>query len=142
MAWNAPLELDFTLAPAGTPLGGNKTVTHFQHQGPLRILQSLYPQCQASYYNVLVPPPGRPAGGDTLNMRWGVAPGVHGLVTTPGATRFYKTDGEPALQRTAITFAVYWQHIPEWNGSRWNPSLSAVRLLKTGLPYHRHRAPK
>ena len=54
-----------------------------------------------------MPPPGGLAGGDTLNMRWGVAPGAHGLVTTPGATRFYKTVGEPALQRTASTFAAH-----------------------------------
>ena len=28
-----------------------------------------------------------------------VAPGAHGLVTTPGATRFYRSLGEPARQR-------------------------------------------
>ena len=142
MPWNSSLELDYSLAPVGTPLGGNKTVAHFQHQGPLRILQSLYPQGQAICHNVLVHPPGGLAGGDTLDMHLGVAPNAHGLVTTPDATRFYKTDGEPALQRTGITFAAHSQHIPEWSGTRWKPSLSAVALLKPGLSYHRQTAPK
>lgn len=104
MAWNASLELDYTLRPS---MGGNKTVAHFQHQGPLRILQSLYPEGQGICHNVLVHPPGGLAGGDMVDMRLNVAPGAHGLVTTPGATRFYRTDGEPALQRTAITLAAH-----------------------------------
>ncbi|MFZ2389898.1 MAG: urease accessory protein UreD, partial [Polaromonas sp.] len=36
MTWNATLALDYT-RQAG------KTVAHFRHNGPLRILQSLYP---------------------------------------------------------------------------------------------------
>ena len=102
MAWNASLELDYTLRPS---TGGNKTVAHFQHNGPLRILQSLYPEGPAICHNVLVHPPGGLAGGDTVDLRLNVAPGAHGLVTTPGATRFYRTDAEPALQRTAIAVA-------------------------------------
>ena len=86
-------------------MSGNKTVAHFQYQRLLRILQSLYPRGQAICHNVLVHPPGGLAGGDTVNLRLNVATGAHGLVTTPGATRFYRTDGEPVLQRTAIAFA-------------------------------------
>ena len=107
MAWNASLELDYTLRPLGTPLGSNRTVAHFQHNGPLRILQSLYPEGQSICHNVLVHPPGGLAGGDTIDLRLKVATGAHGLVTTPGATRFYRTDGEPAAQRTAITLAAH-----------------------------------
>ena len=104
MTWNASLELDYTLRQS---MGGNKTVAHFQRQGPLRILQSLYPEGQGICHNVLIHPPGGLAGGDTANLRLNVATGAHGLVTTPGATRFYRTEGEPALQRTAITLAAH-----------------------------------
>ena len=103
MTWNATLELSYALrntvpaAPAGT-----KTVAHFAHSGPLRILQSLYPEGDAICHNVVVHPPGGLVGGDTLDIRVNVAAGAHGLVTTPGATRFYRSDGELALQRTAI----------------------------------------
>ncbi|MBT9477458.1 urease accessory protein UreD [Polaromonas sp.] len=96
MTWNASLALDYTRH-------ADKTVAHFRHDGPLRILQSLYPEGQAICHNVIVHPPGGLVGGDTLDLTFTVGAGAHGLVTTPGATRFYRSQGEPALQRTRIT---------------------------------------
>ncbi|MES2385821.1 MAG: urease accessory protein UreD [Pseudomonadota bacterium] len=95
MAWNATLSLDYSLQ-------AGKTVAHFRHDGPLRILQSLYPEGDAVCHNVLVHPPGGLVGGDTLDIAVTAATGSHGLITTPGATRFYKSLGETALQRTRI----------------------------------------
>jgi urease accessory protein len=95
MAWNATLSLDYSLQ-------AGKTVAHFRHDGPLRILQSLYPEGEAVCHNVLVHPPGGLVGGDTLDIAVTAAMGSHGLITTPGATRFYKSLGETALQRTHI----------------------------------------
>ena len=100
MTWKAHLDLHYCLRLSA---GGNKTVAQFKHNGPLRILQSLYPEGDSICHNVLVHPPGGLVGGDMLNVSISVAAGAHGLVTTPGATRFYRSDGEPALQRTAIT---------------------------------------
>jgi urease accessory protein len=51
---------------------------------------------------VLVHPPGGLVGGDTLDIQVKVGPGAHGLITTPGATRFYRSMGELALQRTSL----------------------------------------
>lgn len=95
MPWHAHLQLDYRRE-------SERTVARFQHDGPLRILQSLYPEGDAVCHNVLVHPPGGLVGGDTLDIRVSVAPGAHGLVTTPGATRFYKSDGETATQRSAL----------------------------------------
>ena len=95
MTWNASLALDYT-RQAG------KTVAHFRHSGPLRILQSLYPEGEAVCHNVIVHPPGGLVGGDTLDLQFTAGPGAHGLVTTPGATRFYRSTGETALQRTRL----------------------------------------
>jgi urease accessory protein len=95
MAWHATLSLDYSLQ-------AGKTVAHFRHDGPLRILQSLYPEGDAVCHNVLVHPPGGLVGGDTLDIAVTAATGSHGLITTPGATRFYKSLGEIALQRTRI----------------------------------------
>jgi urease accessory protein len=95
MTWNATLALDYT-HQAG------KTLAHFRHSGPLRILQSLYPEGDAICHNVLVHPPGGLVGGDTLDIDIEAAAGSHGLITTPGASRFYRSEGELALQRTRI----------------------------------------
>ena len=98
MPWHASLQLDYTLE-------GPRTVARHAHNGPLRILQSLYPEGDAVCHNVLVHPPGGLVGGDTLDITATVGPGAHGLVTTPGATRFYRSTGELALQRTHLTLA-------------------------------------
>lgn len=98
MSWQAHLTLDYSLR-------GGKTVAHFKHFGPLRILQSLYPEAEGICHNVIVHPPGGLVGGDTLDLRFRVASGAHGLVTTPGATRFYRSDGQIALQRAHLTVA-------------------------------------
>ncbi len=91
MTWHASLQLDYTR-------DGPRSVAHYLHDGPLRILQSLYPEGGTICHNVLVHPPGGLVGGDTLDIKLSVGPGAHGLVTTPGATRFYRSSGEVARQ--------------------------------------------
>ena len=98
MSWHAQLDLNYRLEAA-------RSVARHQHKGPLRILQSLYPEGDAICHNVLVHPPGGLVGGDTLDITVQVEPGAHGLITTPGATRFYRSAGELALQNTQIRVA-------------------------------------
>ena len=95
MTWHAKLALNYAQ-------GAGKTSVQFTHDGPLRILKSLYPEGQSICHNVLVHPPGGLVGGDVLDIDVQVAEGAHALVTTPGATRFYKSNGKPALQRTKL----------------------------------------
>lgn len=95
MAWRASLGLDYSLE-------GGRTVARFAHEGPLRILQSLYPEGDGVCHNVLVHPPGGLVGGDTLEVRVTGTAGSHGLVTTPGATRFYRSEGAEALQQVEV----------------------------------------
>ena len=92
MPWHARLQLDYTLE-------GTRTVARHAHNGPLRILQSLYPEGDAVCHNVLVHPPGGLVGGDLLDIRVQAHAGAHGLITTPGATRFYRSAGPLAEQR-------------------------------------------
>ena len=96
MTWHAKLNLDYTLE-------AGRTVARYAHDGPLRVLKSLYPEGDATCHNVLVHPPGGLVGGDTLQMEVSVANGAHGLVTTPGATRFYRSEGDTALQQATLT---------------------------------------
>ncbi len=96
MSWQATLSLAYARH-------GARVVARHEHSGPLRILQSLYPEGDAICHNVLVHPPGGLVGGDTLDIAVQAASGTHGLVTTPGATRFYRSEGPLALQTTRIT---------------------------------------
>lgn len=98
MPWHAQLELDYTSM-------ASRTVARHRHQGPLRILHSLYPEGDAICHNVLVHPPGGIVGGDTLDLSVTTGSGAHGLVTTPGATRFYRSQGQWARQLTCIRMA-------------------------------------
>jgi len=98
MAWRADLKLDYTFE-------SKRTVARYLHQGPLRILQSLYPEGNQICHNVLVHPPGGLVGGDTLDIQVNVAEGAHALISTPSATRFYKSGGQAALQQVTVTLA-------------------------------------
>lgn len=98
MGWRARLSLKLRLE-------AGRCVARFEHDGPLRILQTLYPEGDAISHNVLVHPPSGLVGGDTLDLDLHAGPGAHGLVTTPGASRFYRSAGEPAVQRTRIALA-------------------------------------
>lgn len=95
MSWHAQLELDYSQR-------ADRTSLQFHHQGPLRVLRSLYPEGPAICHNVLVHPPGGLVGGDSLDIQVRVGEHAHALVTTPGATRFYKTNGASASQTTRL----------------------------------------
>jgi urease accessory protein len=77
---------------------GARTVAHDRHEGPLRVLASLYPEAPSVCHHVLVHPPGGIVGGDTLQVDTELATGAHALITTPGATRFYRSAGATATQ--------------------------------------------
>jgi len=96
MTWHARLQIDYTLEQ-------QRSVARHSHSGPLRVLQSLYPEGDAVCHNVLVHPPGGLVGGDTLELHISASDTAHGLITTPGATRFYRSAGQPAVQQTNIT---------------------------------------
>lgn len=97
MPWCARVDLDYLRPP-----GSGRTVARFRHEGPLRLLQSLYPEGEGICHNVLIHPPGGLVGGDRLDIRIDAQAGSHGLVTTPGATRYYRSEGEAAVQDTRI----------------------------------------
>jgi urease accessory protein len=92
MSWLGHLNLQYSL-------GGRRTIALDRHHGPLRVLQRLYPEGEAVCHHVLVHPPGGLVGGDVLEIDAELASGTHALITTPGATRYYRSAGQPAVQR-------------------------------------------
>ncbi len=97
MPWHAHLDLQYRRDPSG------QTLLRHRHGGPLRVFKSLYPEGPAVCHNVIVHPPGGLVQGDRLEIDVTVAAGAHALVSTPGATRFYRNaSGEPAEQRVRL----------------------------------------
>jgi urease accessory protein len=91
MGWHARLQLDYHR-------DGERTTALDRHEGPLRVLQRLYPEGPGVCHHVLVHPPGGIVGGDRLELALQLGAGSHALLTTPGATRFYRSDGDAARQ--------------------------------------------
>ncbi len=98
MGWHGHLQLDYRR-------DGLRTIAHDRHHGPLRVLQRLYPEGDGVCHQVLVHPPGGIVGGDVLELDATLASGSHALITTPGATRFYRSNGPLAEQQVRATLA-------------------------------------
>ena len=90
MAWHGELALDYRCV-------SGRTIVRDRHSGPLRVLRALHPEGGVCH-SVLVHPPGGIVGGDVLAITATLGEGAHALVTTPGATRFYRSAGATAAQ--------------------------------------------
>jgi urease accessory protein len=90
-SWRAQLALEFER-------DGNKTVlTRRDSDGPLVVQKPLYPEGDEVCHAIVVHPPGGIAGGDELSLQ--VKTQGHALLTTPGATKWYRTAGPWASQK-------------------------------------------
>jgi urease accessory protein len=97
--WRAALDLEF--AKRGT----TTVLAHRRHHGPLALQKALYPEGPAVCHCIVLHPPGGIAGGDELTMRFRAGSGTHALLTTPGASKWYRSEAAPAAQRIDIDVA-------------------------------------
>jgi urease accessory protein len=107
VTWRAHLQLQYTLADG-------RCTGRDSHVGPLRVLKALHPEGPAICHHVLVHPPGGVVGGDELRVTARLDPGTHAVLTTPGATRFYRSEGAPARQHVAL-------HLADGARAEWLP---------------------
>ena len=89
--WLGRLDLNYVVR-------GNQTSLHHVHQGPLRILKSLYPECPSVCHNIMVHPPSGLIGSDRIEVNVQMAEATHAFITTPGATRFLGRSSQWATQ--------------------------------------------
>jgi urease accessory protein len=86
------------------PRGERTVLARKQQQGPLTVQRAFYPE-GAPCHLYLLHPPGGVVGGDQLEVRVQVAGGAHGLLTSPGAAKFYRSAGAMARQQQQLEVA-------------------------------------
>ena len=97
--WQARLSMEFARRH------GRSRIVGRSHEGPLLIQKPFYPEGHESCQVIIVHPPGGIVGGDQLQIDVQVGEDAHALVTTPGATRFYKSAGSEASQHVDLRLA-------------------------------------
>nr|ALA55546.1 urease accessory protein UreD [Providencia rettgeri] len=85
--------------------------TDKQHIGPLMVQRPFYPE-QGFAHTYLLHPPGGVVGGDKLLINIDVQGHAHALLTTPGATKFYRS--ARAIPRPGQTLTVAPNGFLEW----------------------------
>lgn len=89
--WQAELNLQFVNRADKTILASRT------QRGPLAVQRPFYPEGEVCHAYVLHPP-GGVVGGDELHLHFQVEQQAHALLTTPGATKFYRSAGLQAAQ--------------------------------------------
>jgi urease accessory protein len=69
------------------------------------VLQRLYPEGPAICHHVVVHPPGGIVGGDRLEFEATLGEGSHAVITTPGAARYYRSEGAMGVQQVRLALA-------------------------------------
>lgn len=103
-SWKASLALEFSFDDQKT------TLSRKVHDGPLVVQKPLYPEGGGVCHAIVVHPPGGIAGGDELVLEARSGRDASALLTTPGATKWYRSAG--AWARQSIAYDV--QGTLEW----------------------------
>lgn len=94
--WKARLDLRFERRGAKTVLA------HREQSGPLTLQKPFYPEGDETCHCIVLHPPGGIVGGDELALSLSIESGAHALITTPGATKWYRSDNIEAAQQIDI----------------------------------------
>lgn len=96
--WSAKLDLNLARRHGRTAMVSKRQL------GPLSVQRSFYPEGGLAHI-YLLHPPGGIAGGDDLDINVSMDTEAEGLVTTPGAAKFYRSSGALAHQRQMLKVA-------------------------------------
>jgi urease accessory protein len=127
--WRGELSLAYERRDARTVL------VRRAHRGPLVVQKSLYPEGDAVCQSIIVHPPAGIVGGDRLTLEAAVGTGAWAQLTTPGATKWYRSAGAPAQQ--TLAFSVGAQATLEWLPQETIVFDGALAALETRVALHR-----
>src|SRR5260221_1968767 len=97
--WQGKLDLRFAKMANRTILRSRR------HFGPLRVQKPLSPEGPEICHVVVIHPPGGLADRDDLSIALTLEPGAHSVITTPGATKWYKAKQGSTLRITIVLLA-------------------------------------
>src|SRR5688500_18979154 len=86
--WHAKLDLEFEQRGARTVLARRR------HEGPLCVQRPFHPDADGTCHVYVLHPPGGVAGSDVLELNVAVHDDARALLTTPAATKLYRSGGE------------------------------------------------
>lgn len=95
--WAARLALSFVSS------GGATVMSRRRQQGPLAVQRAFFPEGRSVAHVYILHPPGGVVPGDTLEVDVDCA--GHALLTTPAATKLYRSDGRQAKVTQALRVA-------------------------------------
>ena len=111
--WEASLALEFSARATRSVL------SHRAHHGPLRVQKAFYPEPDGTCHIYVLHPPGGVVGGDALHIDLALHPGAQALLTTPAATKFYRSSERYAAQTLRA-------HVSEGATLEWLPQETIV----------------
>jgi urease accessory protein len=97
--WGAELDLAYEVR------AGRSVLVRRRHHGPLAVQRPFYPEPDGTCHTYVLHPPGGIAGGDRLELRARVGRDARVLLTTPAATKLYRSGGRPARVVQHVTVA-------------------------------------
>jgi urease accessory protein len=83
--WQAALDVELRARD------GRTFVSRREHRGPLQIQRAFHPEGPGSAHVYLLHPPGGVVAGDHLQIDLATRDGAHAVVTTPAATKLYRS---------------------------------------------------
>lgn len=84
---------------------GTTRLVDCQHRGPLRVQKALYPEGPRICHAIVLHPPGGVVGGDSLDIAVQAEASSHALLTSPGAAKWYRSNGKLSQQHVRLDAA-------------------------------------
>jgi urease accessory protein len=95
--WRGTLDLRFE------PRASRTVIASRRHEGPLLVQRAFHPEPDGTCHVYVLHPPGGVVGGDELEVSLEVTAGASAVITTPAATKLYRSPGPTAVLENRLT---------------------------------------